>query len=212
MNRNRLLLIGLVLGGVLLLLQIVSLATESPAAEAPDVYAARIREARLATDRFMRTDAESPIPVAQRAAFAGLPYFAVDPSYRVLGQLETASTGDSATLTYTRGQDNKLALAGSLQFTLRTRALSLLAYYEDPERTRLFVPFTDSTSGGETYGGGRFLRVERLKGRSTWDVDFNGAYHPYCVFDSLYVCPIPPRENRLPVAVRAGEKLTAIGH
>ena len=72
---------------------------------------------------------------------------------------------------------------------------------------RLWVPFRDLTSGIETYGGGRYLDLDRTA-TGLYDLDFNRAYQPYCVYDPGYVCPYPPSENRLPVAIRAGERLT----
>jgi uncharacterized protein len=75
-------------------------------------------------------------------------------------------------------------------------------------KEHLFVPFTDATSGSETYVSGRYLdlSIQDIKeGRMT--LDFNKAYNPYCAYVSgRYNCPIPPKENRLPVAIRAGEK------
>jgi uncharacterized protein (DUF1684 family) len=71
---------------------------------------------------------------------------------------------------------------------------------------RLFVPFGDLTNGAETYKGGRYLDLDRTP-TGLYDLDFNRAYHPYCVYDPSYVCPVPPRENRLTVAIRAGERL-----
>jgi uncharacterized protein (DUF1684 family) len=68
--------------------------------------------------------------------------------------------------------------------------------------------FRDATSGHDTYGAGRFLRVRRPKGASDqgWIVDFNQAYTPPCGFTPYATCPLPPRQNRLPLAVVAGEK------
>ena len=71
---------------------------------------------------------------------------------------------------------------------------------------RLFVPFGDLTNGTETYAGGRYLDLDRTA-TGIYDLDFNRAYHPFCVFNAAYDCPYPPRENRLQTAVRAGEKL-----
>jgi uncharacterized protein (DUF1684 family) len=71
---------------------------------------------------------------------------------------------------------------------------------------RLFVPFADLTSGEDTYKGGRYLDLDRTA-TGLYDLDFNLAYHPYCVFNPSYDCPVPPRENRLLVAIRVGEKL-----
>jgi uncharacterized protein (DUF1684 family) len=88
--------------------------------------------------------------------------------------------------------------------------LTLTAFADEGERTitRLFVPFGDLTSGSETYGGGRYLELERTS-TTLYDLDFNRAYHPFCVFNIAYVCPVPPPENRLNVAIRAGERLAA---
>jgi uncharacterized protein (DUF1684 family) len=68
-----------------------------------------------------------------------------------------------------------------------------------------FVPFADATSGTETYGAGRYLELE-YHGGSRFHVDFNQAYNPWCVYSPEYNCPIPPKENRLQVPIRAGEK------
>jgi uncharacterized protein (DUF1684 family) len=77
---------------------------------------------------------------------------------------------------------------------------------------RLFVPFGDLTSTvDETYKGGRYLDLDRTP-TGLYDLDFNRAYHPYCVYSSDYDCPVPPRENRLAVAIRAGEKLGSPKH
>ena len=76
--------------------------------------------------------------------------------------------------------------------------------------TRLFVPFRDGTTGLETYPGGRYLDLDRTPS-GIYDLDFNRAYHPNCVFNIEWECPVPPRENRLPVAIRVGEKLSSHG-
>jgi hypothetical protein len=72
------------------------------------------------------------------------------------------------------------------------------------------VPFGDLTNGTESYGGGRYLDIDRTAS-GVYDLDFNRAFNPYCVYNATYDCPIPPRENRLAVAIRAGEKMPA-GH
>lgn len=73
----------------------------------------------------------------------------------------------------------------------------------------LFLPFTDATSGKESYDGGRYIDLKTddiINGRVL--IDFNKAYNPYCAYVSnVYNCPIPPKENQLPVAVRAGEMM-----
>ena len=70
----------------------------------------------------------------------------------------------------------------------------------------LFVPFLDATSGRETYGAGRYLDLEP-EDDGTYALDFNLAYHPYCVYAESYSCPLTPAENRLPIRIEAGERL-----
>jgi uncharacterized protein (DUF1684 family) len=80
----------------------------------------------------------------------------------------------------------------------------------------LFLPFRDATSGKETYGGGRYLFdtakntdgrcLEITTGSPDVTIDFNYAYNPSCAYDARWACPLAPRENWLPVAVRAGER------
>ena len=70
-----------------------------------------------------------------------------------------------------------------------------------------FVPFTDATSGVETYGAGRYMDVEiPASGVESMILDFNRAYNPYCAYTHYYNCPIPPSENALSIEVKAGEK------
>ena len=72
----------------------------------------------------------------------------------------------------------------------------------------LFVPFGDLTNGPETYQGGRYLDLERTAS-GVYELDFNRAYHPFCLFNPTYDCPYPPPESRLKVPIRAGERLAA---
>jgi uncharacterized protein (DUF1684 family) len=108
---------------------------------------------------------------------------------------------------------------GILHFTLNNKALKLTVYQGKDTREMekykdyLFVPFTDLTSGEESYGGGRYIDLR------TQDVvdgqmllDFNTAYNPYCAYATGYNCPVPPRENDLPVKIKAGEKMFAEQH
>ncbi len=100
---------------------------------------------------------------------------------------------------------------GKLLFTIHDTALQLTVYQSKLQtpltKDYLFIPFADVTSGDETYGSGRYidLLITDIK-NNTALIDFNKAYNPYCVYSDGYNCPIPPRENLLPVAVKAGEK------
>jgi uncharacterized protein (DUF1684 family) len=174
----------------------------------PENYAQEIAARRAEIDRFMRGSPESPIPAEKRAAFPPLSYYPIDESYRVPAALRPEPGGEIIQLSTSTGQPRRMRRVGVLAFTLKGQALTLVAFgdLDDPGLRRLFVPFGDLTSGTETYQGGRYLDLDRTAS-GVYDLDFNRAYHPYCVFNPTYECPIPPRENRLKVPVRAGETL-----
>ena len=75
-----------------------------------------------------------------------------------------------------------------------------------PMKGKLFLAFGDETSGAETYGAGRYLDITKTPGSNTIILDFNQAYNPYCAYSNSFSCPLPPPENLLRVAIRAGEK------
>lgn len=171
---------------------------------------ASIAANREAKDRMFRSSPESPLLPEARATFTGLPYYPVDLSYRVPASLnrDKAMTDLVIELQTSTNQRRRMRRVGTLDFSLHGVEHHLTAFADADANTvdRLFVPFGDLTSGEETYKGGRYLDLDRT-GTGVYDLDFNLAYHPYCVFNSSYDCPVPPRENRLPVAIRAGEKL-----
>ena len=108
---------------------------------------------------------------------------------------------------------------GKLNFTISGAAYQLYVYQStdlmktEKYKDYLFVPFTDATTGDESYGGGRYLEFYKQDiQNNTLQLDFNKTYNPYCVYATGYRCPIPPKENRLPVAIKAGEMNFAKSH
>lgn len=172
-------------------------------------YADELAAFRAEKDEYMRSD-ESPVAAASRATFPPLAYFPVDESYRVPAGLTVARGNEVIELQTSRGTRDRMRRIGTLEFTLKGQRLTLTAFAPAADTTlrRLFVPFGDLTSGTETYQGGRYIDLDRTR-TGVYDLDFNRAYHPFCVYNAEYICPIPPRENRLAVPVRAGEKLAA---
>ena len=176
----------------------------------PLPYPEQIAAWHAEKDQFMRESADSPVPAAERAAFAPLSYFPVDPAYRIPAVLQVAQGSPAIEMPTSTGQRRKMRRVGTLAFTLNGQPLSLGAFVEADERDmrRLFVPFGDLTNGMETYPGGRYLDLDRT-GSGIYDLDFNRAYHPFCLFNPSYDCPYPPPESRLKVPIRAGERLRA---
>ena len=173
-------------------------------------YEVQVLAARAQKDQFFKSHSESPLLPPDRAKFTSLPYYSVDPAYRVPAALtqETAGPPVIIELQTSTGEFDKMRRVGTLGFTLSGTPYKLTAFAAADARviTRLFVPFNDLTNVDETYRGGRYLDLQRTS-TGLYDLDFNQAYHPYCVYNSNYVCPVPPRENRLVVAIRAGERL-----
>ena len=189
----------------------IVLATFASAAvgcSAPPSYPEEIAAHRAEIDAFMRGASESPIPAARRAAFQALPYYPIDEQYRVPAALRVARSDEIIEMSTSTGKPRRMRRIGTLAFTLKGQPLTLTAFAEadDTALRRLFVPFGDLTSGMDTYQGGRYLDLD-LKGSGVYDLDFNRAYHPYCVFNPEYECPVPPRENRLKVPILSGERL-----
>ena len=153
-------------------------------------------------DEHFARGGDSPLTPDQRRRFAGLAYFDPDPDFHVEAVLERGATTEYEDIQTSTGRMQHLPRAGTLRFTLDGQGLTLAAYDQGDE---LFVPFRDATSGGETYGAGRYVEAHPLGG-GRYDLDFNAAYNPYCAYNDEWSCPLPPRENWLAVAVRAGER------
>ena len=174
-------------------------------------YEDQVAQWRAEKDEAFKSGSDSPIPEAQRASFTGLSYFPVEPRIRVPAALtEMPGSDQIIEMDTTAGNRDRFRVIGRLDFTLDGERRSLTAFVAEraPDARTLFVPFGDTTNRTETYGGGRYLELTATS-TGLYDLDFNYAYNPFCVYDVRYECPIPPRENRLPVAIRAGEKLPA---
>jgi uncharacterized protein (DUF1684 family) len=173
----------------------------------PKSYLARIAAERAAKDeQFQR--ANDPVPASKKGEFLPLAYFAIDPDYNVLAALKPATEEQTLMMPTSSGQPRKMRRVGTLEFTLKGQPMSLSAFVEvgAPDINRLTVMFSDMTSGTETYAAGRYIDLDRTAS-GIYELDFNKAYHPYCVYNSSFECPYPPPENRLKVPIHAGEKL-----
>jgi uncharacterized protein (DUF1684 family) len=142
-----------------------------------------------------------------------LQFFPVDPSYRVKCQFEKTDHSEWFPMNTSGTAKQMHRIYGKLSFVLHDTTLHLFVYQSqnllqtNDYKDYLFIPFSDVTSGEDSYGAGRYLEcyISDIHG-GTLLLDFNKAYNPYCAYSAGYNCPIPPRENDLPVQVRAGEK------
>lgn len=197
--------------GVAFALLSTTMACTSPP---PPSYEESVQAARQAKDETFRTAADSPVPAERRSALLPLRYFPPDPSYRAAGQLRPSEgRGAPLNMPTSAGKTRAMVRVGVLEFNLKGKPLTLGAFVEEgsSDVDHLFVPFTDLTTGTETYPGGRYLDLTRTP-TGIYEIDFNLAYNPYCYYNPTYDCPYPPAENRLPLPVRAGEKTDRTAH
>lgn len=170
-------------------------------------YDEQIMKERMEKDEFMKNDKGSPFADAADT-FVGLKYFAPDPAYRIVADLQPVE-GRKVVMLATN--DNKLQsyleyARASFRLNDTDCELLILEVMESgPFRGTLFLAFADQTSAFETYGAGRYLDVQKVPGANTITLDFNKAYNPYCAYTESFSCPLPPRENILNVAIKAGE-------
>ena len=171
-------------------------------------YVERVAAGRAAKDDDFRKAADGqPIPKDRRDQFLPLAYFPIDPDYKAAAVFTASGDQTAFSMPTSTGTMRQMRRAGTLAFTLKGQPLTLTAFNEvgeDP--SHLFVPFSDLTSGAETYPAGRYLDLDR-NATGLYEVDFNLAYHPYCYYNLTYECPLPPLENRLKRPIHAGERL-----
>ena len=173
-----------------------------PQASRESFYLDTIEAQRAEKDRFFRSSPYSPI--TDRADFTGLNYYPPDPAYRYTLPLEPVEEPQPLLFQTSTGDERTYYRIGTVDFEVEGQP-ARLAIYQSDEHDELFLPFRDATSGNETYGAGRYLEPERLASGEVV-VDFNLAYNPFCAYSEDYSCPLPPFENHLKVAIRAGEK------
>lgn len=171
-------------------------------------YTSKIATIRAAKDESFKSDPDSPVPPDKKASLIPLAYFPIDETYAVPATLEPSADRTHIEVPTSIGKIRQLERVGTLKFSLKGQPLKLTAFLEveEPRSNRLFVPFSDLTSGAETYPAGRYLELDPTA-TGIYLVDFNIAYHPYCYYSPEYDCPFPPKENRLEVPIRAGEKM-----
>ena len=141
-------------------------------------------------------------------------FFPVNDKYRVTCRFERTINSPWFRMESSGPIKKNYRVYGIIHFTINDTTVSLNIYQSQDlmatakYRDHLFIPFTDATSGEETYESGRYIDLEMADIKiDKILIDFNKAYNPYCAYvTGKYNCPIPPVENRLIVAIRAGEK------
>lgn len=174
-------------------------------------WRAELEQYRERKDDFFANDRQSPIPADQRDGFDGLSYFAPDLEYRIKADLVPDNGDETVVMDTTVDTQQEYTRVAQLEFELEGEPLTLVGYAGVGEDDRsLFVPFRDKTTGQQTYGAGRYMEFEvegDVAAAETVPIDFNLAYHPFCAYNDAFACPLPPEENWLDIAIKAGERL-----
>ena len=174
-------------------------------------YAEQIAKHRETYKQDFIKDERSPL---RKNDLQNLHFYEADSAYKILADVETLknekvfkmSTFDGSSSDYYKyAHVNFVLNSKKIQMTLyKSVSLSTNPVYKD----HLFLPFTDKTNNKETYGGGRYIDLDAKEIVDNHiEIDFNKAYNPYCAYSDGYRCPVPPEDNNLQLAVKAGEKL-----
>ncbi|KGL58717.1 DUF1684 domain-containing protein [Polaribacter sp. Hel1_85] len=158
---------------------------------------------------------KSPLKKKDLRKFNGLKFFTVDSSFIVKAKftkIENAPTFEMATTTERKPLYKEYGL---LNFTLDGKQHELTIYQSQDDlrdkkyKDYLFLPFTDDTSGEESYGGGRYMDVMTtdITAENTVILNFNNTYNPYCAYNDKYSCPLTPRKNHLDIEIKTGIKV-----
>lgn len=173
-----------------------------------------IKAFREGREKEFRNPLMSPLKPEDVSTFKGLNYFQEDKNFVVKAKLEKSADEKFFLMPTSSGTSRKYIKYGVLKFKLGEKDYALNAYQSEaillseksPYKNLLFIPFKDLTNGKETYGGGRYLNINKPEGDEVF-LDFNLAYNPSCAYgNEQFSCPLPPKENFLQAEIKAGEK------
>jgi uncharacterized protein (DUF1684 family) len=138
-------------------------------------------------------------------AFEEMPAYEISPGWRIEGRFVRADEGATLEIANVLGQINESPVFGTFEFEREGDSFSLVALGTE-ESSSLWFLFADKTTGRETYGAGRYLYSDGMPEDGKLVVDFNKAYNPPCAYNNYSTCALPPQQNRMKIAVQAGEK------
>jgi uncharacterized protein (DUF1684 family) len=159
-------------------------------------------------DRFALRIKDSQAPT--RIHFQGLHWYAPDPHYRIEAKWIPFNPAHEESIPTIIGTTLKLPVPGVAEFTLDGKTVQLEPVLEEPGDKQLFFILRDTTSKTTTYGAARFLYTDfpdrGLDKPGRLAIDFNRLQNPPCAYTPYATCPLPPPQNKLAVALPAGEQ------
>ena len=158
---------------------------------------------RAEKDEFFAHYPDSPLTKEQKRLFQGLNYFPENPNLRLEVEVEQIPGQTEIEMQTSTGDVQVYRRFGKFHFIVDGQKAALTIF---ANQNGYFLPFLDAQAGKETYPAGRYLEPESLT-NGKFLIDFNLAYNPYCAYNENWSCPLTPFENRLKVAIAAGEKI-----
>ena len=175
-------------------------------------YRQTIAAERMALNEQFFDPNKTPLDSLSFYTFGGLKFFPIQEKYRVNATLTLLENEEVYNLPHSHDQTKPYKNYAIAKFELDGKNYELIvleqAVKKPGNENYLLLPFLDQTTNKETYGGGRYIDLDKSAGKNIV-IDFNKAYHPYCAYNSKYTCPIPPPRNRMDVAIEAGVRLSS---
>jgi len=165
-----------------------------------------------------RAEKEKSLTIGERApltkeSIKNLDYFKAKKKYKVEATFTLAKDEKSFEMPTYSGITKSFIKYGTLSFKIGNKELQLALYrnlglMRMPQyKNHLFLPYKDKTSSKASYGGGRYIDIMTTEIKDGKVIlDFNKSYNPWCAYGEGFNCPVPPQENILPIAIKAGEK------
>lgn len=174
-----------------------------------DKYYQQVAAFRIELNEKFFNPETTPLDSTRFANFKGLKFYPLNKKYKVLAKVEPITNAPIFELPHSHQKTKPYKNYAMLHFSLLGSKQSLIVLEQVNKKPGyenvLLIPFTDLTNGQSTYNGGRYIEI--LKPDTNFlELDFNLCFNPYCAYNDKYTCPIPPKENHLPIKVEAGMK------
>lgn len=175
-------------------------------------YILEIKKYQEEQNAEFRNPDHSPLTAKEIKKFKGHEFFPINEAFRVNARFEPTPESKPFPLMTSKGTTTLYRRLGILHFVLDNKQQTLEAYLQvkrfmaPGEKTYVFLPLIDATTGNSTYGAGRYLHYEGIPEGEDWIIDFNKLYNPLCAYNDKYNCPIVPKPNHLSIPIEAGVK------
>ena len=171
-------------------------------------------EYQIALNSVFKDASVSPLKKKDLKNFNGLAFFPIDSSFIIKASFTKKENATSFVMKTTTDRIAMYKEYGVINFLLKGKNYEMTIYQSDEDsqnekrKNRLFLPFTDATSGNTSYGGGRYmdLTATDIDEDQTIEINFNNTYNPYCVYNEKYSCTLTPKKNHVDTEITAGIK------